>query len=97
MNILNMLAVIIVLGFFAVIGAWMYYPPAGDNTTALATLNQLTGALTLAFGGIISYFFGSSTGSKAKDDVINQMATTAAGAPNGAHPPTPPVVPPAAP
>lgn len=77
-SIQNALAILVTAGFFAVIGAWMYWPPSTDNATALATLNQLTGALTIAFGGIMGYFFGSSRQSAAKDETITQMASTAA-------------------
>lgn len=61
-------------GFFAIIGAWMYYPPQGDGAS-LAVLNTLTGMMGTSFAGVITYFFGSSSGSKAKDDTIAQMKT----------------------
>src|SRR5262245_50147130 len=73
----NILALTVTLGFFGVVGAVMYWPPGAEN----ATLQQLIGALTLAFGGVISYFFGSSTSSKQKDETITRMTEAAVGAP----------------
>lgn len=75
-SIQNTLAILITIGFFGVFGAWMYLPPHAENVGALATLNQLTGAIVVAFAGIVSYFFGSSSGSKEKDDTIKNMKTS---------------------
>lgn len=45
------------------------------------------GLMTVGFATIIAYYFGSSKGSKEKDDTITQMALT----------PTPPAAPPVPP
>lgn len=79
-SIQNCLAILVTMGFFAVIAAWMYYPPKGDGA-ALAVLNTLTGMMGTAFAGVMGYFFGSSSGSKDKDDTIKAMKT---GTGNGA-------------
>lgn len=34
------------------------------------------GLMTVGFSNIISFYFGSSSGSKAKDDTLNQIAIT---------------------
>ena len=46
------------------------------------------GLVTVGFSNVISFYFGSSSGSKAKDDTLNQIAVSAAApATNGApHP-----------
>lgn len=74
LSIQNCLAIMVTVGFFSIIGAWMYYPPQGDGAS-LAVLNTLTGMMGTSFAGVITYFFGSSSGSKAKDDTIAQMKT----------------------
>ena len=37
-------------------------------------LQQLVGALTIAFGNVTGYYLGSSSSSKVKDATISQMA-----------------------
>lgn len=71
-SIVNCLAIIITLGFFAMIAGWMLHPPQGDGAS-IAVLNTLTGIMGGAFTGVVSYFFGSSSGSKEKDDTIKSM------------------------
>lgn len=73
-SIQNCLAIMVTVGFFTIIVGWMYYPPKGDGAS-LAVLNTLTGMMGAAFLAIITYFFGSSSGSKDKDDTIRQMKT----------------------
>lgn len=73
-TIQNCLAIMVTIGFFAIIAAWMYKPPQGDGAS-IAVLNTLTGMMGAAFGGIITYFFGSSSGSREKDDTIKAMKT----------------------
>jgi len=65
------LAWLITLGFFSLTGA-MYF--AKIPTESIGPLNQLIGALVLAFGGIVGYFFGSSAGSAAKTQALVDMA-----------------------
>ena len=43
-----------------------------------APLNQITGAMIVAFTGVINYWIGSSSSSKDKDNVIAKQADTAA-------------------
>ena len=76
-SIQNCLAITVTLGFFAIVAGWMYQPPQGDPAT-LAVLNTLTGMMGAAYGSVITYFFGSSSGSREKDDTIKQMKTGSA-------------------
>jgi hypothetical protein len=65
----KVLAAIITLGFFGIL-FWMfiYGVPKNGNEALLLML----GALQTAFTGIIAYYFGSSAGSKAKDDLLTK-------------------------
>jgi hypothetical protein len=65
----KVLAGIITLGFFGVL-FWMfiYGVPKNGNEALLLML----GALQTAFTGLIAYYFGSSAGSKAKDDLLSK-------------------------
>jgi len=57
------LASLLILGFFSVLTILMFVPLPKDSTGAI---QMLFGALAMAFGGVISYFFGSSKGSADK-------------------------------
>ena len=65
----KILAAIITFGFFGIL-FWMfvYGVPKNGNEALLLML----GALQTAFTGIIAYYFGSSAGSKAKDELISK-------------------------
>jgi hypothetical protein len=54
------------------------------------------GLMTVGFASIINFYFGSSSGSKSKDDTLNQIAAGAASAPPAAPTPASPPAPPAA-
>lgn len=62
----------IVLMFAALMGYAMV-KGLQDN----APLNQLTGAMIVAFTGVVNYWLGSSSSSKDKDAVIAKQADTA--------------------
>lgn len=68
------LALVITFAFILVIFGWMFFPPKAADAGSLAVLNTLTGVLGTAFVGVVQFFFGSSKGSKDKDDTISQMA-----------------------
>lgn len=51
-------AILIVFGFFGITILLMFRPIVEGNT---ALLNQLLGALTLAFGGLMGYLYGRSS------------------------------------
>jgi hypothetical protein len=89
--------VIVVVGLFANQAAWMLMlanntsPQTNFDPAILAILNQLTGVTAALAGVAVNYYFGSSKGSKDKDDAINQsiktstdaVATLAAGTGSG--------------
>src|ERR1041385_5700363 len=82
----GLLALIIVVGFLAVIGAFFVFPIKGDNTL----FNVLLGALaTVGFASVVGYYFGSSSGSKEKDAALIRAAGAGEIAPaTPASPPT---------
>lgn len=63
-------SIIVTLGFVTVLLVWMMHPPSSDPLT-LTVLNILVGALGSSFTSVVSYWLGSSMGSKQKDDVIS--------------------------
>jgi len=63
-------AAIIVGCFFAFIVVLLYKPIPKEN---VETINLAAGALLLAFGTVVGYFFGSSAGSQRKTDIIAQQ------------------------
>lgn len=68
---LYILAWVIVGGFFVMTGLLYYHEiPSGS----IGPVNQLFGALTLAFGGVVQYFFGSSRGSAEKTAIMAEQA-----------------------
>ena len=61
------LAVSVTFGFFAILIYMLIY---GLPTTGNEALLLLLGALQTAWGGIIAFYFGSSSGSQQKDKMI---------------------------
>jgi hypothetical protein len=61
------LAVSVTIGFFAILIYMLVY---GLPTTGNEALLLLLGALQTAWGGIIAFYFGSSSGSQKKDQMI---------------------------
>ena len=61
------LAVSVTIGFFAILLYMLVY---GLPTTGNEALLLLLGALQTAWGGIIAFYFGSSSGSQKKDQMI---------------------------
>lgn len=66
----TVLAGVVCLGFFGtLIGLLLYgLPPRGQDAVLI-----LLGALSAAFTAIVNYYYGSSSGSKAKEQIIDQM------------------------
>ena len=60
-------AVSVTVGFFAILLYMLVY---GLPTTGNEALLLLLGALQTAWGGIIAFYFGSSSGSQKKDQMI---------------------------
>lgn len=64
------LATFLILSFVAITFLVILHPPASDNQLA----QVLVGALvTTGLAAIISFYFGSSSSSKDKDDTISSM------------------------
>jgi hypothetical protein len=73
----RILAFVIVAALIVVILIWIFHPPTGDAASN-AVLNVLVGALVGMAGTVATFYFGSSKGSKDKDDTINTAVKTAA-------------------
>lgn len=69
----RLLAFIVVVALIIEILIWMFHPPVGD-AGAMAVLNMLLGAHVGYVGAVITFYFGSSKGSKDKDDTISSIA-----------------------
>lgn len=63
------LAGLIVAGFFTLIGLLI---AKGVPTENAELLNMSIGALLVSFATVVSYFFGSSAGSKAKTELLGK-------------------------
>jgi hypothetical protein len=67
----TILAGVVCVGFFGtLIGLMLYGLPARGQDALLILL----GALSSSFTAIIGYYYGSSSGSRAKEQIIEQMA-----------------------
>ena len=66
------LAFLIVVSFIAAVAAFLRRPPEIQGES-LQLLNTFLGILAAAFTAIVSYYFGSSSGSKDKDDTISGL------------------------
>lgn len=67
----NILALLIVLGMIGLVAALFVLPmPDGDIPKVV-----ITAYVTGGFVTIVGYFFGSSSGSKDKDEVIGKIAS----------------------
>jgi len=69
-TLLFVLAIIVIVGFFALLFSLLFLTVPETNKSLL---DIITGVLTASVGSIIGYYFGSSIGSKSKDDTINNM------------------------
>ena len=67
---------LIVVAFVGLVLLWMLHAPTGDPAT-LSLLNALIMVVGSAFTTVCNYYFGSSSGSKAKDDTIAHMGAVA--------------------
>jgi hypothetical protein len=74
----KLLAFLLVLAFIVVIYLWMLHPPSSDPGTT-SVLNTLVGTLGGMAGMVVTFYFGSSKGSKDKDDTMASIASHAAG------------------
>jgi len=65
------LAVGVTLGFFGILGGLMY-----GQIQHAPQIDIMLGSLGTAWTGIIAFYFGSSAGSQAKDDLLHQSTPT---------------------
>ena len=68
----TILAGVVCVGFFATLIGLMLY---GLPTKGQDALLILLGALSSSFTAIIGYYYGSSSGSRAKEQIIDQMVS----------------------
>ena len=68
---LYMLAWCIIVGFFALMAILLFVKIPDDST---GVIFMLFGSLSAAFGGVVSYFFGSSKGSADKSQELAAIA-----------------------
>ena len=66
----RLLAASVTVGFFGVLGYMIQYGLPQQGGEALLVM---LGTLGTAWGAIVSYYFGSSAGSREKTNAINQM------------------------
>jgi hypothetical protein len=64
----TILSFTIVVSFVVVIFVWIFFPPSDPDQ--MAVLNMLIGALIGQVTTVVAFDFGSSDGSKAKDDAL---------------------------
>lgn len=87
------LAVFIVGSFVLAIFSMIFFPPMSIPPEISAIINMLLGALVAKFGTVVDFNFGSSQGSKDKDDaqnkVVQNLATALPVVANGVVPPVP--------
>lgn len=80
-NIVNTLSLLIVGGYMVAMPLWMWWPPE-VKPEVLAIINQMMGAWSIAFGGVLQYHFGSSRSSKdaqqATRDTLSTLSSTVA-------------------
>jgi len=65
----GMIAGVIVIGFFGVLGSLLAYGTPDNGGDALLVI---LGALSSGFASVLAYYFGSSSGSKQKSDLISK-------------------------
>lgn len=63
-------SVVATVGFLLAVLVWMIHPPSGDSG-AIQILTMLVGSLSAGFTQVISYWLGSSAGSKDKDAALS--------------------------
>lgn len=62
---------IVIVGFFSLLGVMLVRVVPVEN---VGPVNQLFGTLSMAFGTVIGFFFGSSAGSKRNAEILAEIA-----------------------
>ncbi len=79
----TLLAFIIIVAFVTMIAALMVLPVPAE-TSSIQLINTFMGLLAGMAASVVSYYFGSSTTSKTKDETIQRLSS---GTGNGKSPP----------
>lgn len=77
------IAVALVIAMIAMAFVLAFRPAVPDSDVFKILIG---GLMTVGFASIINFYFGSSSGSKAKDDTLNQIATNAVNPPTNGQP-----------
>jgi high-affinity Fe2+/Pb2+ permease len=64
------LAALLIIGLFVLLGILVYHPIPSDNKEAV---NVVLGALAGSVITVVAYYFGSSSGSAAKEKIISEI------------------------
>ena len=64
------LALLVTVGFFGLLSAMFFWIPPQESEAALQIM---LGALGASYLSVVTYYFGSSAGSKAKTDMFNKL------------------------
>lgn len=69
------IGVMVVALFSIVMVIWVFFPPQG-NQAAMTTLNVMVGVLGSSMQQVVSYYLGSSAGSRDKSTAIEALAVS---------------------
>lgn len=64
-----LVSALVVSGFIAILILWIARPPGAPDQV----ITMLVGTLAAAFGAVVQYWLGSSSGSKNKDEAIGSL------------------------
>jgi len=81
-------SILVVMMFGGVLMSIIFHPMAIDDTMQNMLL-ILLGALSSNFTSVVSYYMGSSAGSKSANETLHQIVSTTTGTGNGTTPPAP--------
>lgn len=89
----------VVLAFTFLLCILIFYPPKIDRNNEnyqnyQSLINILIGALTAGFSTVLGYYFGSSAGSRSKDDTIANLSSDVIESPSTSTSPLPVITPP---
>ena len=79
----SIIALVLVTALIAMMFVLVFRPTIPDSDVFKMLIG---GMMTVGFSTVINFYFGSSAGSKAKDDTLNQIAATVT---SPTTPPTP--------
>ncbi|MBW4472603.1 MAG: glycoside hydrolase family protein [Stenomitos rutilans HA7619-LM2] len=92
----SVLGTFVILAFTVLLSALIFHPPKligkddanyASYQTQQSLINILIGALTAGFSTVLGYYFGSSAGSRNKDDTIASLSSDLPEPPSASPPP----------